>query len=453
MKNKLLAMAALICAALCAALIVACNNTVHVTSVTLDKTEITLEIGSEETITATVLPDNATDKQVRWAVEPSGIVNIDNGKITAIGEGIATITATADYQSAECVVTVKPKRQPATGIHIDDPFLRLEPGQEKTLTFTVYTDNPDEAAIGTVTWTIEPAGIATVDSNGTVRALRQGTAEITASIDEVSAKCHLTVSQDKMAYELNSDGQSYYVRYVYSGSLTEANVAAEFNGKPVTRIGESAFLNCSDTLKSINLPATVTEFSTSSLFHCRDLEQINVAEDNEVFSTQEGVLYNKEKTQIKYVPFGIKGKVTVPYGVTVIKGFMSCTSLTGVDLPNSAIEIDEYAFSSCESLESIAIPSSVKSIGFAAFSGCSKLSEVIIPDSVEVWENNSFTNCKSLTSVTIPRSITRVPSMAFTYCIGLTSIRYKGTKAEWNALEKGDSWDSGTSEYTVYCED
>lgn len=80
---------------------------IAVESVTLNKTAITLEIDEMETLTATLTPDNATDKTVTWTVAPAGVVSVDdNGNVTAIKDGTATITATANGKSATCSVTV-----------------------------------------------------------------------------------------------------------------------------------------------------------------------------------------------------------------------------------------------------------------------------------------------------------------------------------------------------------
>lgn len=80
---------------------------VAVESVTLDKTKLTLEIGGTETLTASVLPDNATDKTVTYTVAPAGVVTVDeDGNVTAIKDGTATITATANGKTATCSVTV-----------------------------------------------------------------------------------------------------------------------------------------------------------------------------------------------------------------------------------------------------------------------------------------------------------------------------------------------------------
>ena len=120
MKRGLLTMVvALICAMTCAFGLVACDNnetpnengnngtqTVAVESVTLNKTELTLEVGGEETLTATVTPDNATDKTVTWSSDNTAVATVENGKITAVAAGNATITAKAGDKTAACIVTV-----------------------------------------------------------------------------------------------------------------------------------------------------------------------------------------------------------------------------------------------------------------------------------------------------------------------------------------------------------
>ena len=112
MKRGLLTMVvALICVMTCVFGLVACNNgeeqTVAVESVTLNKTELTLEVGGEETLTATVAPDDATDKAVTRSSDSTAIATVENGKVTAIAVGTATITAKAGDKTDTCSVTVK----------------------------------------------------------------------------------------------------------------------------------------------------------------------------------------------------------------------------------------------------------------------------------------------------------------------------------------------------------
>ena len=84
------------------------KNVVAVTSVTLNKTDLSLKEGESETLTATVKPDDATDKTLTWSTSDASVATVDqNGKVTAVKEGTATITAKAGSKSATCSVGVK----------------------------------------------------------------------------------------------------------------------------------------------------------------------------------------------------------------------------------------------------------------------------------------------------------------------------------------------------------
>lgn len=91
------------------------EKTVAVTGITLNKTELTLTAGGKETLTATVKPDDATDKTVTWASDKTGIATVSaGGEVTAVAKGSTTITATAGGKSATCTVTVNPVTYPVT---------------------------------------------------------------------------------------------------------------------------------------------------------------------------------------------------------------------------------------------------------------------------------------------------------------------------------------------------
>lgn len=79
--------------------------------------------------------------------------------------------------------------------------------------------------------------------------------------------------------------------------------------------------------------------------------------------------------------------------------------------------------------------------------------EIIIPDGVTSIGKNAFLFCERLTSVTIPGSVESIGNYAFSRCIALTSITYQGTKAQWEAIEKGWGWGYFTGNYIVHCTD
>ena len=168
------------------------KNVIAVTEVTLNKTELTLKEGESETLTATVKPDNATDKTVTWSTSDASIATVDaNGKVTAVKEGTATITAKAGDKSATCKVTVSKNVIAVTEVTLNKTELTLKEGESETLTATV---KPDNATDKTVTWSTSDASIATVE-NGKVTAIKEGTATITAKVGDKSATCKVTVEQ------------------------------------------------------------------------------------------------------------------------------------------------------------------------------------------------------------------------------------------------------------------
>ena len=148
-------------------------------------------------------------------------------------------------------------------------------------------------------------------------------------------------------------------------------------------------------------------------------------------------------------------KVVITKGVTSVGAgaFYCCMGLKTVVLPESLETIDFFAFSSCNALESITLPDSLKTIGQEAFENCTSLKSITIPGSVTSIGQSAFYGCSSLTSVTIEEGVTSIGSYAFSGCTSLTSITFNGTKAQWNAISKDESWDDGTGAYTIHCTD
>ena len=170
------------------------QGTIHVTSVSLDKTSLELTEGGTDTLTATITPNNATNKNVTWSTSNASIATVNNGEVTAVSAGTATITATADGKSATCTVTVTAATVPVTGVTMNKTSTSLYVGDTETLTATVAPDNATNKA---VTWTSSDSAVATVDQNGVVTAVAHGTATITVTTEDgnYTATCTVTVSR------------------------------------------------------------------------------------------------------------------------------------------------------------------------------------------------------------------------------------------------------------------
>ena len=169
------------------------KSVVAVTSVTLNKTSLNMTKGQSETLTAIVTPDNATDKTVSWSSSDATIASVDqNGRVTALKSGSATIMAKAGEKSATCSVTIT---TPVESVSLDRTSVNLEEGQTTTLVATI---NPNDADEKTVTWTTSNASVATV-TNGVVTAVAEGNAVITATAGGKSATCAVSVKKSVVA--------------------------------------------------------------------------------------------------------------------------------------------------------------------------------------------------------------------------------------------------------------
>lgn len=176
----------------------------------------------------------------------------------------------------------------------------------------------------------------------------------------------------------------------------------------VMSVGYAAFSDCK-SLTSIAIPDSVTSIEELAFDDCDSLTSIIVAEGNMSYSSNDGVLYNKTKTELICSPCGKKGSFAIPDSVT---------------------SMSNYAFASCSSLTSITIPDGMTSIGEGAFYDCSSLTSITIPDSVTSIEKEAFGNCSSLTSIIVPDSVMSISPGAFNGCSSLTIYGYEGSYAE-----------------------
>lgn len=227
--------------------------------------------------------------------------------------------------------------------------------------------------------------------------------------------------------------------------------------KTVTSIGDNAF-TWGHSLVKIDIPASVISIGKGAFCGTETLTLIEVAPENPVYSSREGVLFNKEQTILWAYPGGKAGDYAVPEGVFEI-GFLAfdaCQNLTGITFPSSLEIIGDLAFYCCNSLTVLDFPASVISIGEQALD-CGKLTEIrvaaanpayssqegvlfdktketlirypeaingpyIIPNSVKKIAKLAFSFCKGLTDITIPEGVIRIDNLAFGNCEGLTSI-------------------------------
>jgi hypothetical protein len=211
-------------------------------------------------------------------------------------------------------------------------------------------------------------------------------------------------------------------------------------------------------LESITIPASVIKIYTSEsssgisssiVAGCTNLSSINVSEDNPNYSSNGGVLFNKEQTILLAYPCGKSNTYTVPDGVEKIEtgafayssnltnvdfpntlteigksAFSQCTSLAKIELPDSVTTINNYAFDECTALEDIKLSDNLTSIGALAFRKCTALKEITIPSGITAISGSTFFGCESLETVNLPKTVTEIMEGAFYHCTSLKNIDF-----------------------------
>lgn len=192
------------------------------------------------------------------------------------------------------------------------------------------------------------------------------------------------------------DGVASIGRNVFSSCTSLAEITMP-SGLKTIDIG--AFRGCT-SLTALTLPAGLTDIGFAALGGCTSLASIAVQEGNQVYFSQDGVLYKDEGATLFSCPAGKQGEFRVPAGVTRLhsNAFDGCGGLRSIILPEGLLYIENDAFSLCTGLSDITIPSSVwTSIGAFAFRGCTGLRSITLPPSVRNIGSEAFHECKNVT--------------------------------------------------------
>ena len=177
------------------------NQVIEVTGIELGESSVEMTVGTSHKLTATVLPENATEKGVVWESKDESIATVDQeGLVSAVKEGSTQIivsTANGNF-STYCSVTVKKTGADVSGITIDKDELKLTVGNSFRLTATVLPENATEKG---VVWESKDESIASVDQEGLVSAVKEGSAQIIASTanGNFSAVCNVIIEKELVA--------------------------------------------------------------------------------------------------------------------------------------------------------------------------------------------------------------------------------------------------------------
>ena len=372
-------------------------KTVSVTEVTLDRAELTLTEGETETLTATVKPDNADNRKVTWSSDKTEIATVDGaGKVTAVkaGEAVVTVTTEDGGKTATCKVTVKAKVVPVTGVDVKPWSVTIGANGTTKLTCTVA---PSNATNRNVRWESDNPSVATVDSDGNVRAVSAGVAKVSAVTEDGGFRsgCTVTVKEFSSGFEVGGlfykTAKGYSIDFVevtgnpgggkYSGDVVVPGTV-EYDGITYTvkGVGNRAFEGCDD-LRKVTISEGIYKIGAYAFYYSGNLERVilpstleNIDDSNPVFEAcskleiittapREGqenycYLYDKalymhvgrtEREILSWIPEKKTGTVVIKEGTTKI-GYSSIrrTNVDKIVIPESVKSIDIYTFVSCK---------------------------------------------------------------------------------------------------------
>ena len=203
-----------------------------------------------------------------------------------------------------------------------------------------------------------------------------------------------------LEYKVSDDGTHAILVGIGTCTDTDIIIASEYNGLPVTVIGECALSNIS-ALKSVTIPEGVKTVMLEAFYHCTALVDIELP-----------------ATLEKIGSFA----------------FAECESLKTLTIPNGVKSIDDRAFAECRNLSELDLGTGVERIMESAFMYCTSLKKVVVPGSVKEISNSAFAGNHELTDVTLSKGIEKLGFWIFSDCLKLEIITYTGTKSDWSSV-------------------
>lgn len=381
---------------------------VAVSSITLNKENLELVEGNSETLTATVSPNDATDRTVSWSSSNDAVATVKDGTITAVKEGEATITAKAGEKTASCKVVVAKKVIPVESIELNKTELELKKGETSTLTANVQPTNATNPA---VSWSSSNSDIAKVDQSGKVTAISGGEAIITAKAGDISAECRVSVSVPATSVSLNKTSVEMHP------SETIQLVATIL---PEDTTEKASWSSSNQGVASVDETGKVTSFNTGTAIIKIIVGSIDASCSITVSAQASDVIsFADDKVKSKLVAaFDTNGDGELSYDEAAAvtseedlkAAFGNIKTYNSFDEFQFFTGIKQLAKSMFEgwNLTSITLPSSLTSVKDFAFKGCAKLESIIIPDGVLGIYEGAFQDCSSLRTITISESISTI---------------------------------------------
>lgn len=191
-----------------------------------------------------------------------------------------------------------------------------------------------------------------------------------------------------------------------------------------------------DNLETVNLLKNVMSISGENFDDCKSLKNFTVAEDNDYFRADDGVLYTKDMTKLVMYPIGkVTNEYTLPTSVTTIgENAFRDAKLLKINLPETLTNIENGAFVGCKNIKEIALPDGVKTIDHMAFYRCEGLMSVVLPSSLLEIKRATFEYCSNLREVSIGMHVRSIADNAFDNCPTLQKFNVDENNTKYTSV-------------------
>ena len=238
------------------------------------------------------------------------------------------------------------------------------------------------------------------------------------------------------------------VTELYEGVFLGSALTSIDVGDAVSEIPRMAFRDSAE-LVSVRIGSSVTDIRYDAFRGCASLLSIDVSPDNSEYSSEDGILYDRDRTTLVTCPQGISGSLTIDVPVKALgdEAFWDCRLLTHVELPDGLTTMGGWAFGECSSLLSVGIPDSVTSMGYACFSG-SGITELIVPAGVTDM-NGVLHGCEDLAWIDVsPGNTAFVSEDGILYSMDMTVLVKVPSTTEGDFTIRDGVIDAGHDPFT-----
>lgn len=411
------------------------NQTISVTSVTLNKTSLSLVENETYTLTYTVKPSNASDKSVTWKSSNASVATVTNsGKVTAIKKGNAVITVKTNDggYTAECEVTVS-SQSVEDKITLNSPSSNNVSYEANDYAISFTSANAWNASSDSDWITINPNSgpsgnnsISIKIAKNTSTAKRTGIVTITSG----TASAKITYIQDGETNAGGDGGNADPDDYTKISLKVDMSTAFNFDWSDAEWEDYINKSYTSSNMTGYGADYKSIEYSNGWITICFDGNVTTIPGVLPYALYAEAIVLPNSVIHIGDNAFANHNKCTainIPTSLQMIgkEAFAYVTCIKDLVLPESVVSIGQAAFFGCSNMTSVTIPSSLKTISTQAFSS-SGLTEVFIPSSVQKIETSAFQSCTNLKGVTIGNNTTvatmEVDQSAFQKCTSLKDV-------------------------------